>query len=96
MPKGFDSAPARGQRLILRLFLHGFPNRTAILSLILRSAQVVALGGAERFPFLHDLNTGTTLYESADIVYYLLETYGEGAELPPYLLESTLISGGGQ
>lgn len=35
-----------------------------------------ALGGKQQFPLLHDPNTGTTLYESADIIEYLGKTYG--------------------
>jgi glutathione S-transferase len=37
---------------------------------------VVALGGKAQFPFLVDPNTGRQLYESADIIAYLFETYG--------------------
>jgi glutathione S-transferase len=40
--------------------------------------RVVALGGKTQFPFLVDPNTGAGMYESADIVRYLFETYGEG------------------
>eukprot|EP00960_Hanusia_phi_P069894 767188-Hanusia_phi.AAC.2 len=40
------------------------------------------------FPFLVDDNTGVSMYESADIVNYLLRTYGNGAEAPPFLLQS--------
>jgi glutathione S-transferase len=39
------------------------------------------LGGKAQFPLLVDPNTGTRLYESADIVRYLFEHYG-GGELP--------------
>ena len=39
-----------------------------------------ALGGKLLFPFLSDPNTGTTMYESADIVDYLRRTYGGRAE----------------
>ena len=35
------------------------------------------LGGKQQFPFLVDPNTGTRLYESADINAYLYKTYGE-------------------
>jgi hypothetical protein len=59
----------------------------------LDAPQVLAAGGKEMFPFLVDENTGTKLYESADIVKYLCATYGEGASPPPYLLESTLLTG---
>jgi glutathione S-transferase len=34
--------------------------------------------GLEQFPFLVDPNTGTELFESEDIITYLLETYGRG------------------
>ncbi|HEX4916281.1 MAG TPA: glutathione S-transferase N-terminal domain-containing protein [Limnobacter sp.] len=36
-----------------------------------------ALGGKQQFPLLVDENTGTTLYESADIIEYLYSTYGK-------------------
>jgi glutathione S-transferase len=39
--------------------------------------RVVARGGKAQFPFLVDPNTGRELYESADIIAYLFETYGE-------------------
>lgn len=35
-------------------------------------------GGKQQFPFLVDPNTGTKLYESADILAYLHSTYGDG------------------
>jgi len=38
--------------------------------------RVRKLGGKLQFPFLVDPNTGTQMYESADIVAYLRETYG--------------------
>src|SRR5437899_12951535 len=34
------------------------------------------LGGKQLFPLLADENTGTVLYESADIIEYLTRTYG--------------------
>lgn len=43
--------------------------------------KVAELGGQTQFPFLVDPNNGRRLYESADIVRYLFETYG-GGELP--------------
>jgi glutathione S-transferase len=43
--------------------------------------RVAALGGKTQFPYLVDPNTGRALYESADIIAYLFETYGPG-ELP--------------
>lgn len=39
------------------------------------------LGGKQQFPFLHDPNTNTRLYEAADIIGYLYATYAECA--PP-------------
>ena len=38
---------------------------------------VVEMGGKAQFPFLVDPNTSTQMYESADIIQYLYETYGE-------------------
>jgi glutathione S-transferase len=40
--------------------------------------QAEAVGGKQLFPLLVDDNTGTRLYESADIVDYLAQTYGKG------------------
>ena len=37
---------------------------------------LVERGGKAQFPYLVDPNTGRQLYESADIVAYLFETYG--------------------
>lgn len=39
--------------------------------------KVMETGGITQFPFLVDPNTGTRMYESADIVRYLFETYGK-------------------
>ncbi len=56
-------------------------------------------GGKQLFPLLVDENTGTTLYESADIVAYLHQTYGGGRAVPPgpgrplAVLSSQLASG---
>lgn len=38
--------------------------------------EVRAQGGKLQFPYLADPNTGTALYESADIITYLSRTYG--------------------
>ncbi|KAK4385578.1 hypothetical protein Sango_2681800 [Sesamum angolense] len=55
--------------------------------------MVGRLGGREQFPFLVDPNTGTSMYESSDIVKYLFEQYG-GKRNPSFgLLESTLLTG---
>src|SRR5699024_8707976 len=37
------------------------------------------LGGKQLFPYLMDPNTGTALYESADIIDYLYREYAGGA-----------------
>ena len=37
--------------------------------------KVVELGGKAQFPFLVDPNSGMQMYESADIIKYLFETY---------------------
>ena len=41
-------------------------------------ARVLELGGKLQFPFFVDPNTGRSMYESADIIAYLFETYGSG------------------
>ncbi|KAL8485815.1 hypothetical protein ACS0TY_027921 [Phlomoides rotata] len=56
-------------------------------------AVVRELGGREQFPFLVDSNTGTSMYESSDIVKYLFQQYG-GKSSPSFgILESTLLTG---
>lgn len=46
-------------------------------------AQAEAIGGKQQFPLLVDENTGRHLYESADIVDYLFQTY-LGRSAPGY------------
>jgi glutathione S-transferase len=41
-------------------------------------AGVIAKGGKEQFPYLVDPNTDVAMYESADIVRYLADNYGDG------------------
>ncbi len=41
--------------------------------------ELTAKGGKAQFPYLIDPATGAAMYESADIITYLFETYGEGA-----------------
>ena len=43
------------------------------------------VGGKRLFPLLLDENTGTSLYESADIVAYLYRTYGKRERKPSVL-----------
>ena len=51
--------------------------------------EAVALGGKAQFPLFVDPNTGTTLYESADIVEYLFKTYA-GRPVPKYYRASVI------
>jgi glutathione S-transferase len=39
--------------------------------------KAIEIGGKRQFPLLVDPNTGQHMYESADIVAYLFETYGQ-------------------
>jgi glutathione S-transferase len=64
--------------------------------------RVKAMGGKTQFPYLVDPNTGTAMYESADIIQYLYKTYG-GRRAPLRLPEPldvldaslvTLVRGG--
>jgi glutathione S-transferase len=55
--------------------------------------QLQQAGGKVRIPFLHDPNTGTRLYESKDIVRYLVEEYGPvGQRRPAQLLSLSLLA----
>ncbi len=47
--------------------------------------RVKEMGGKFQFPFLVDPNTGRQMYESADIVAYLLETYADYKAAPGLL-----------
>ncbi|WOL01253.1 hypothetical protein Cni_G09969 [Canna indica] len=60
----------------------------------LRHRELVrSIGGKEQFPFLVDLNTGVSMYESSDIVKYLFQQYGQGRNPSFGLLESTILTG---
>uniref|UniRef100_A0ACD5UWM9 Uncharacterized protein n=1 Tax=Avena sativa TaxID=4498 RepID=A0ACD5UWM9_AVESA len=60
----------------------------------LRHRDVVRkIGGKEQFPLLVDASTGVTMYESGDIVKYLIRQYGQGKSLSVGLLESTIFTG---
>lgn len=39
------------------------------------------MGGKKQFPYMVDPNTGTSMYESDDIISYLFDTYGEGSKV---------------
>ena len=45
------------------------------------------VGNKEQFPYLHDPNTGARMYESADIIQYMSDTYADGV-VPPALSSS--------
>jgi glutathione S-transferase len=53
---------------------------------------VKSRGGKAQFPYLVDPNTGTSLYESADIVRYLADTY-RGGQVPTTLGPLGIMSG---
>ncbi|THU58803.1 hypothetical protein C4D60_Mb03t18290 [Musa balbisiana] len=56
----------------------------------LRHRELVrSIGGKEQFPFLVDLNSGVSMYESNDIVKYLFRQYGQGRNPSFGLLESS-------
>ncbi|HET7797585.1 MAG TPA: glutathione S-transferase N-terminal domain-containing protein [Nevskia sp.] len=54
--------------------------------------EAKALGGKAMFPFLVDPNTGRQLYESADIVDYVAETYGGQIRAPRGLRRSGAVA----
>lgn len=72
----FEASPwCRRVREVLNEFdLHAHVKNVAKASP--HRAELVALGGKMQVPFLVDPNTGTSMYESADIVAYLERTYG--------------------
>ncbi len=41
-------------------------------------ARLLELGGKQQTPFLEDTDRGVLMYESADIIAYLSNTYGDG------------------
>jgi glutathione S-transferase len=47
--------------------------------------EATQLGGKAQFPLLHDRNTNTLMYESADILAYLFKTYANGSDVPSKL-----------
>lgn len=56
-------------------------------------AQLQAVGGTAKVPFLQDPNTGKQLYESEAIVDYLYQTYGPpAARRPPRLIYLSLVA----
>lgn len=54
-------------------------------SMAKKIADEAGLEGRQRFPMMRDPNTGKVMYESDDIIAYLYEKYGGGAQ-PPLML----------
>lgn len=52
--------------------------------------RVKELGGKRMYPYLVDPNTGTSMYESDDIIAYLYRCYG--ARTPPLTLKLPLVT----
>ncbi|KAL4031723.1 hypothetical protein IC575_010013 [Cucumis melo] len=40
--------------------------------------KVLQMGGKQQFPYMVDPNTGVSMYESDDIIKYLVQNYGDG------------------
>lgn len=53
--------------------------------------KVAEIGGQSLFPYLVDPNTGVAMYESADIIVYLYETYA-GRKAPKGLLRTMEVA----
>ncbi|KAJ6743267.1 THIOREDOXIN FAMILY PROTEIN [Salix viminalis] len=52
--------------------------------------KVVQMGGKKQFPYMVDPNTGTAMYESDDIIKYLVQKYGDGSI--PFMLSLGLLT----
>ncbi|KAF2296459.1 hypothetical protein GH714_038281 [Hevea brasiliensis] len=52
--------------------------------------KVVQMGGKQQFPYMVDPNTGTAMYESDDIIKYLVGKYGDGNV--PFMLSLGLLT----
>ncbi|KAB2046420.1 hypothetical protein ES319_D01G233300v1 [Gossypium barbadense] len=51
--------------------------------------KVAQMGGKQQFPYMVDPNTGVAMYESDDIIKYLVEKYGDGSV--PFMLSLGLL-----
>jgi glutathione S-transferase len=40
--------------------------------------KAIEMGGKKQFPYMVDPNTGTAMYESDNIIKYLVDKYGDG------------------
>ncbi|XP_029117231.1 uncharacterized protein [Elaeis guineensis] len=52
--------------------------------------KVLQMGGKQQFPYLVDPNTGVAMYESDDIIKYLVKKYGDGTT--PLMLSLGLLT----
>ncbi|KAH1123164.1 hypothetical protein J1N35_006324 [Gossypium stocksii] len=52
--------------------------------------KVAQMGGKQQFPYMVDPNTGVAMYESDDIIKYLVEKYGDGSV--PFMLSLGLLT----
>lgn len=52
--------------------------------------KVLQLGGKQQFPYMVDPNTGTSMYESDEIINYLVQKYGDGTV--PLMLSLGLLT----
>eukprot|EP00268_Persea_americana_P053632 TRINITY_DN6090_c0_g2_i1.p1 TRINITY_DN6090_c0_g2~~TRINITY_DN6090_c0_g2_i1.p1 ORF type:complete len:379 (-),score=78.03 TRINITY_DN6090_c0_g2_i1:243-1295(-) len=52
--------------------------------------EVSKMGGKQQFPYMVDPNTGVAMYESDDIIKYLVEKYGDGTT--PLMLSLGLLT----
>ncbi|KAE8726665.1 Thioredoxin family protein isoform 2 [Hibiscus syriacus] len=52
--------------------------------------KVDEMGGKQQFPYMVDPNTGIAMYESDEIIKYLVETYGDGSV--PFMLSLGLLT----
>ncbi|KAJ9695093.1 hypothetical protein PVL29_010542 [Vitis rotundifolia] len=56
--------------------------------------KVAQMGGKQQFPYMVDPNTGVAMYESDDIIKYLVGKYGDGNV--PFMLSLGLLTVSGQ
>ncbi|URD71893.1 Glutathione S-transferase, N-terminal domain containing protein [Musa troglodytarum] len=52
--------------------------------------KVLQMGGKQQFPYMVDPNTGVAMYESDDIIKYLVQKYGDGTT--PLMLSLGLLT----
>ncbi|XP_031473347.1 uncharacterized protein LOC116245887 isoform X2 [Nymphaea colorata] len=52
--------------------------------------KVIQMGGKSQFPYMVDPNTGVAMYESDDIINYLVGKYGDGTR--PFMLSLGLLT----